>query len=108
MRLSAGLALLLALPSWGQDGGLALAVDSALLRRSGVELEVGPGVYLPAELAVTSAQELAACRASGCSSAPQVAPVPPLTVATWLLLGGLVVGLTGGVVLGWWARSQVR
>ena len=90
------------------DGGLvAVPVESAILRpldAPAVPLEVGRGVYLPEELSVTTAAKVAAYEAA--EEAAKAAPPPVVTpISTvWLVVGALVLGVGGGVVLGWAVR----
>lgn len=90
MSRGAGLALaalLCAAPARGQ----AVAVEGAVLRpKDAPTREVGPGVYLPADLAASSAAELEACRAR---------PAPTPNAAT-PAAGPVVVGFAAGVVVG--------
>lgn len=80
---------------------MAVAVESATLRpldAPAAPLEVGPGVYLPEDLALTTASKVAAYEAAKASQGPVASPV------VWLVVGALVLGVGGGFAIGWAAR----
>lgn len=98
MKLTTLVALLALLPiaARGQDAGVPVAVRSATLRPADapeLELEVGPGVFLPEPVAVASANEVAACRAKPADPPPQPRVEPSTST-------GVMVGLAIGLVLG--------
>jgi hypothetical protein len=89
------------------DGGLvAIAVESATLRpldSPTAPVEVGPGVYLPEALAVSTAAKVAAYEAAKSAQVPTVS-----SPVVWLVVGALVLGVGGGVAIGWAAASAAR
>lgn len=94
----------LALGAEPVDGGTleAIAVESATLRpldAPTVPVDVGPGVYLPEALAVTAAAKVAAYEAAKSAQSPTVS-----SPVVWLVVGALVLGVGGGVALGWAVR----
>lgn len=91
----------------GDCGTLAaVAVESATLRpldTPTVPVEVGAGVYLPEGLAVSTAAKVAAYEAAKSAQGPTIS-----SPVVWLVVGALVLGVGGGVALGWLAGSAVR
>jgi hypothetical protein len=86
------------------DGGTpaAIAVESATLRpldAPAAPVDVGPGVYLPEALAVSTASKVAAYEAAKSASSTTVA-----SPVVWLVVGALVLGVGGGFALGWAVR----
>lgn len=85
----------------GVAGPVAIAVESATLRpldAPTAPLEVGPGVYLPEDLALTTASKVAAYEAARASQGTSVSP--------WIVVVVLAaLGLLGaGFAAGWVAR----
>jgi len=98
----------LALGAEPVDGGTleAIAVESATLRpldAPTVPVDVGPGVYLPEALAVTTAAKVAAYEAAKASQVP-AAGAPGLVVGVLAVLGLLGAGVAGG----WLAANAAR
>ena len=90
------------------DGGApqAIAVESATLRpldAPTTTVDVGPGVYLPESLAVSTAAKVAAYEAAKSASSTTVS-----SPVVWLVVGALVLGVGGGVAIGWAAASAAR
>lgn len=108
-RLVAGVLLagLVASPSLARaaDGGVSVPVAAAILFPADAPLDpvdAGPGVYLPEDLAIATANELAGYRAAP----PQTAPSPTGRTVAIVFLVGLGLGAIAGVAFGVWAATR--